>query len=120
MFVPRKPTPLGFMLHTAVDTGSGVLLSAEICEGAEVDGAKEYTDKYKKSTATTLRVTKRWHGSGRIIIADSWFSSYATAVAMMKHGLFYVSNVKTGHSGFPKQFLKSKMQRRGDRAHMEV
>lgn len=33
MFIPRKPTPLGFMLKTIVDTATGILLNAEIVEG---------------------------------------------------------------------------------------
>jgi hypothetical protein len=37
MFIPRKPTPLGFMLKTIVDTESGILINAEIVEGAEAD-----------------------------------------------------------------------------------
>lgn len=37
MFIPRKPTPLGFMLKTIVDTATGILLNADIVEGAEED-----------------------------------------------------------------------------------
>lgn len=61
MFIPRKPTPLGFMLKTIVDTATGVLLNAEIVEGAEVDANKEYNEQYGKSTGCTLRLCKPWH-----------------------------------------------------------
>jgi len=30
-------------------------------EGAAVDSHKEYVDKYRPTTACTLRITKPWH-----------------------------------------------------------
>ena len=42
IWIPRKPTPLGFMLKTVVDTTSGVLLAAEIVEGKEEDEKKAH------------------------------------------------------------------------------
>ena len=36
-FLPRKPTPLGFMMKTLCCAESGVLVSAELCEGARID-----------------------------------------------------------------------------------
>lgn len=120
MYIPRKPTPLGFMLKTVVDTKSGILLNAEIVEGAEIDEKKKYVDKWGKSTATTMRLVERWQGSSRILIGDSWFGSYKTAVALLKMGIFFVGNVKTAHKLFPKTLLKSKLKNRGDHVHMKV
>lgn len=40
-----------------------------------------------------------------MLIADSWFGSVACALALFKHGLFCVMNVKTAHKGFPKTEL---------------
>ncbi len=62
MFIPRKPTPLGFMLKTIVDTVTGILLNAEIVEGTDVDATKQYNDIYGKSTGCTLRLCQPWHG----------------------------------------------------------
>lgn len=120
IWIPRKPTPLGFMLKTVVDTKTGVCLSAEIVEGASVDGAKEYVEDWGKTTACTLRLVRKWSGSGRIVIGDAWFGSYRTAVCLLKHGLYFVGNVKTAHKRFPKQLLKSKLAGRGSRVHMRV
>jgi len=36
------------------------------------------------------------------IIADSWFGSKACAIALFEKGLFCVMNVKTAHTGYPK------------------
>ena len=113
MFLPRKPTPLGIMLKTLVDTATGVLVNAEIVEGAERDALKEYNVEWGKSTGCTLRLSKPWHGKARIIIGDSWFGSYRSAVALLKHGLFMVANVKTGHKHFPKAKLKGIAKKRG-------
>ena len=41
---PRKPTPLGIMLKMAVDAVTGIMVSAKIIEGKEVDANKKYTD----------------------------------------------------------------------------
>ena len=120
IWIPRKPTPLGFMLKTCVDTLSGVCLSAEIVEGAEVDATKEHVEKWGKTTACTLRLVQRWQGTGRIVLGDAWFGSFRTATCLLTNGLFFVGNVKTGHKRFPKVLLKSKLKGRGSHAHMKV
>ena len=120
MFIPRKPTPLGIMLKTLVDTASGILLNADIVEGAEEDAKKEYNTQWGKSTGCTLRLCKPWHGKSRIVIGDSWFGSYRTGVALIKHGCFMVMNVKTGHKHFPKNKLKGIVKKRGDTHHVKV
>ena len=40
-----------------------------------------------------------------MLIADSWFGSVACAVALYKHAIFAVMNVKTAHKGYPKDDL---------------
>lgn len=120
MFIPRKPTPLGFMLKTIVDTATGILLNADIVEGAEEDEPKEFNKEWGKSTGCTLRLSKPWHGESRLIIGDSWFGSYKSATALLKHGCFFVGNVKTAHKHFPKLRLKELVKKRGDHHHMKV
>ena len=67
-----------------------------------------------KSTGCTLRLTQIYHGTSRTIVGDSWFASVNTALAMKKHGLYFVGNVKNGHFGFPLKFLKESCVQRGD------
>lgn len=57
-YIVRKPTPLGFELRTLVDGDSGVLLNAELCEGAELEDLKDYVEEWGKHTAATLRLTE--------------------------------------------------------------
>ena len=40
-----------------------------------------------------------------MLIADSWFGSVACALALYKHMVFAVMNVKTAHKGYPKDDL---------------
>lgn len=63
--------------------------------------------RYAKHTAVTLRLVKKWFGTGRIVYGDSFFASVSTAVALRNFGLFFIGIVKTAHAGFPKLFLKN-------------
>ena len=68
----------------------------------------EYRDVCGASPATTLRLTKFWAGSGRTVIADSWFGSCNTAEWLMDtHGLYCIMSVKNGSSGYPKAAMKA-------------
>ena len=83
-------------------------------EGAEQDSGKSYNQEWGKSTGCTLRLTEPYHGTGRTVVADSWFGSVNTAVALLKHGLYFIGNVKNGHFGYPKDWVKSQCTERGD------
>jgi hypothetical protein len=53
-----------------------------------------------------LRLCKPWRGTGRIVIADSFFGSCQTAEWLMDElGLYCILAIKTGHRGFPKKHL---------------
>ena len=105
-FVPRKPEPLGVENKTTADALSKVVIYIEPCEGKERTQRKEFEDRYGHTVATTLRLTKNWARSGRVVAGDSWFASVATAVAMKRElDLYFFGIVKTAHSGFPKDEL---------------
>lgn len=105
MVILRKPTPIGLELHTLCDAMSGILLWFEVYEGKEAMSKKEFNDQYPKSVALTLRMVKPFFGTGRVLIADSWFGSVACAIALFAHGIFAVMNVKTATKGYPKEQL---------------
>ena len=94
-FVPRKPEPLGGEMKTTADALSGIMMYIEICEGKAKHGAQEFFSEYGHTTATTLRCTKPWHGSGRAVYGDSHFAGVKTAEAMLDAGLHFVGDVKT-------------------------
>lgn len=87
---------------------SGVLLNAELCEGADIEGTKAYVDEWGKHTAATLRLTDPYHGQGKVIVADSWFGSYRNACAHLEKGTFVVMNVKRNTNQAPVKTLLEK------------
>jgi Transposase IS4 len=81
-WLPRKPTPLGFLVKTLCDAKTGILLSMELVEGVQFDRNKKYYNDLGHTAAVTVRVTEPYHRSGRVVVADAWFGSYKTAVAL--------------------------------------
>lgn len=75
----------------------------EINEGRVAMQKKRWQQELGAGTATTLRLTETWHGSGRIVVGDSWFGSVKTAVELMNRGLFFMGMVKTAHRNYPLQ-----------------
>ena len=105
MVILRKPTPIGLELHTLCCALSGILIFFEVYEGKAAMETKEFCKDYGKSIALTLRMTKRFFGTKRVLIADSWFGSVACAIALHTKGLFSVMNVKTATTNYPKDGL---------------
>jgi hypothetical protein len=101
MSVGRKPTDKGAEVHTVCDGQSGIMVGGEVFEGAAAMEHAKYCDRYQKSTALTLRLVEPFFATGRIVVADSWFGSVQTALALYEHGLYSILNVKTAHKGFP-------------------
>ncbi|CAO0796277.1 unnamed protein product [Mucor circinelloides] len=88
--VPRKPHPIGQEFKTLADRHSYCILQMDTVSDAV---SKEYDNKpgVKKLMATIKRwLVKPWFGSGRTVIADSWFGSSPDMTAMLSDlGLFY-------------------------------
>lgn len=83
-----------------------IILNIDLAEGKERDARKEYRDEVGASVATTLRLCKPYKGSGRCVVADSWFGSCNTSEWLWDElGLHSILAVKTGHRGFPKAQL---------------
>ena len=64
----------------------------------------------------TLRICEPWHGTGRILVADSAFASVTTAIECKKCGLFFTGILKTASREYPKEYLSdpSRYNSRGD------
>lgn len=52
--------------------------------------------------------------TGRVIVADSWFGSVKSCVALLERGLYSVLNVKTSHKYFPRDDLLKHLEVRED------
>ena len=105
MVILRKPTPVGILLNTMVDGETGILLTAEINEGAEEDAKKAYYVSDGAHTSICLRLTEPYVGSGRFVVGDSRFGSVRCAYALRKTGLYSIMNVKRN----TKRFIKAEI-----------
>ena len=93
---PRKPWNLGMEFKDAMCAKSGIMLQMEICEGKEEMENKKFCGPgVNKGTAMVKRLTEPWHGSGRCVVADSYFASVTTAIACMMVGLYFTGIIKT-------------------------
>ena len=107
-WVPRKPEPLGAELKTAGCALSGMIIRIEVCKGKDTHKDLEYFKaksshdgvEFGHTTSTSLRLVKPWHGSQRVVAADSWFASVKTAEAFANRGLFFIGDVKTATRRF--------------------
>ena len=116
MHIARKPAPDERKGHTVADIETGCIIRYEIYEGKALMADKEYVKDLGAGAATAMRLTSPWRKSGQIVILDSAFASMKAAKALAGVGLFMIGNVKTAHTGFPKQWLNSKVSQRGERA----
>lgn len=96
------------------------MLNCELCESKEAMGEKDYVSEWGKHTATTLRMTKPWWNTGKVIVADSFFGSFRCAFALLTKGLYCVMNVKTNTAQFIKKEVLEKLKTRGDTYHAMV
>ena len=53
-------------------------------------------------------MTDEYHGTGQIVVADSWFGLVKSAIALMKKGLYADMLVKTAHKDFLRDQLNEK------------
>ena len=110
----RKPHPIGNEIKNMADAVTKIVMNMELYEGKEYMKEKDHVKEYGATTATTIWLTAPYHGTGHRIIADSWFGSVKTAVALSKRGLYSIMLVKTAHKDFPRLYLSEKTLDRGE------
>ena len=109
----RKPEGTGAEMKSVACAESLVILRVDIMEGREQNRLKQWSQQYGEGTAVVLRLCSPWAGSGRIVIADSAFSSVKTLIALFSIlGLFFGGMVKTAHTHFPKDYFKQWFDRK--------
>lgn len=101
MKIKRKPKGVGCEVKTICDSASRIMVGMEINEGKDVMCNKKWQRELGAGTATTLRLTEPWHGTGRIVVGDSWFGSVKTSTELRKRGLYFLGMVKTAHKNYP-------------------
>ena len=114
--ITRKPKGVCMEIKNICDCASGVLMRLEIVSNKDEMRQRDHSAVLGAGTALLLRLAKHFHGSGRVIIADSAFASVKSAVALQKQlGLYFLGLVKTASRQFPKKYLNEvEMEKRGD------
>jgi hypothetical protein len=103
----RKPEPVHIEVKNICDASTRIMLCMELQEGKE-EMAHLTPRGRNVSTACTLRLVHNWRGRGHILLADSWFASVETAVALKSIGVDFIGPVKTATRKFPKRYLQDK------------
>jgi hypothetical protein len=124
-FILRKPEPLGTELKTVACPATGVIIFAEIQEGAQAMKNKKFGEDFGGTAACTFRLAEGTsycglklpsrtdamaNGATEYFNGDSWFTSIPVAEGFAEKGLEYVGAMKTNHKLFPKDKIEEKMQ----------
>ncbi|KAL5467723.1 hypothetical protein EMCRGX_G031988 [Ephydatia muelleri] len=111
--IPRKPEGEGAEMKALADGQTKILIRLDVMEGKEHQRKKAFADIGSEGTAVTLRLTQPWFGSGRVVHADSAFSSVKTCMALRQYGLHFMGIIKTAHKEYPLTYLTSKADEYG-------
>lgn len=106
--IKRKPKGVGCEMKTLADAHTRIMLQMEINEGKDSMQEKQWQRELGAGTATTLRLSQPWHGTGRVVIGDAWFGSVKTTVEMKKRGLFFMGMVKVATTNYPLKEIKTR------------
>ena len=81
MKINRKPRPNGNEFKKGADARSNIITHLELYERKYLMAEKDHVEEYGATTAIVLRLVKEYNGSGRVVIADSWFGSVKSIIA---------------------------------------
>jgi hypothetical protein len=107
-YVPRKPRDTGKEIKDLADVSSKMILAIEAQRGKVLHVDQEYYEDFGHTIAQTLRLTKAWHHSGRMLAADSWFSGVTAVEVLRDFGLYMYGDVKTNSSRYPVAYIQEK------------
>ena len=101
------------MKTLAVDTsqkgfkGLGLIVGFEIVSYPKIN---EKFSSFPTSDAGVLRLTEKFHSSGRTGILDAGFGSVNAALGLKEHGVNSILSVKTHKSNYPKSQLANALK----------
>ena len=100
----RKPSPIRNEIKNMSDAMSQIVINLELY-GAKTLCLGRIMFENMVQQQLQYCLTQPYHGSGRCIVADSWFSSVKSASKLVRQGLHSIMLVKTTHKDFPRQLL---------------
>lgn len=111
--IARKPRSVMAELKSLCDALTGIMIAVELQEGKDAMKTKEFAappDSMPHHVALNLRLTKLagLHGTGRVLVGDSYFSSVNALLRLHEFGLFFWGIVKTATALYPMRVLKDK------------
>jgi hypothetical protein len=99
--IDRKPENC-FELQNSACGQSGVMLCLKLVVAAEDDAAPITEDAdMLNGTRVLAELVSPWAGPGRVVCADSYFSSVQAAEQLLSMGLKFIGVVKTATRKFP-------------------
>jgi hypothetical protein len=107
--VPRKPHPIGQEYKTIADCDTCCILRLDFVSDKK---KKRFDDQDRTLVAQVKRLAEPWFGSGRTLIADSWFGSPEMATVLIGKGLFSIMQVckrRYWPRGMPKKDMIGKL-----------
>ena len=86
--IARKPEGVEAEMKALACGKTGIILKLDVMEGREANRRKDFSQEYGEGMAVTLRLTKEYYGTGtgRVVHADSTFSSVKTRLALREKG----------------------------------
>lgn len=103
----RKPRGVGAEFKAICCSETGILLGLELMEGKTRQQAKAYHHLYGEGTSVVLRLCTPYNTLPRTVVADSYFSSVKTAIALHEHlNLRFMGIVKTATRNYPMAYMK--------------
>eukprot|EP00965_Chrysotila_dentata_P252131 6210505-Pleurochrysis_carterae.AAC.3 len=108
VIVILKPTPIGLELRTP---GLRAVRHPALVRGLRGQGGHGPREiqlgvpQVDRAHAAHVRALLQEISTGRVLVDDLWFGSVACALALFKHALFAVLNVKIAHRDYPKDQL---------------
>jgi hypothetical protein len=114
--IDRKPGN-GCDLQNSACGQSGVMVQLKLVVSAEDDAASATDDaEMLLGTRVLAELVSPWAGYGRLVCADSYFSSVQAAEQRLVMGLKFIGVAKTATRKIPMQALGSvEMETRGER-----
>ena len=105
--IAHKPEGVGTEMKALACGETGIILKLDVMKGREANQRKDFSQEYGEGTAVTIRFKKEYYGTGRVVHADSAFSSVKALLALRERGLFFMGMIKTAHEEYPLAFIKS-------------
>lgn len=106
--IPRKPRPIGVELKILADGSTFIILNIEKHGSKEsmqsIEGAA-YSEEFGATVGCSLRLTKPYWETGRLVLGDAWFGSVKCVEQLRLRGLFAIMVVKNNHKNFPQSCL---------------